>query len=637
MSRPDLKYFSALAGLLLLAIAVATTARLTAPMAGPAAIRPAGPQGEDETETVDVTDYTPPKDDGIPLADDRVEDKAPAFDPNRVDRRPVEGFSLNTSGSVLKLEIPLTKPDWNPERLALHPSYAAALKGARGTVLPSVNLVDGKAKQFDDGLYAALDRAYYLGHGEAMKGHLDLIRRIRAKVAPGSAAADYLAAGLVLAGDPGEFPPKSRSLAEEFRSKEVLSKPIGFYTWDKALSDCFRVLRFFAQAIDDPKIPVEIGRVLGEDAGLRRDYERAFKFYAGLTAPLVGRTPLDYVAGTPGGPPAAVALFPPSTSRENELFRRLFPLGLPPGAGLMRELVLAIRSGKVDLTPREGAGWYDHQAYALETLLLPEKGEESAHLLLTKAYKKRMLQAFQALMTKRRETHSRQIPPMAAAEKPMAPRLQPRLRVEPNPTYYLRTARSYAFLAGFLESTLGEETLRSLKGLREGGERAMDLRTELAFMRDLFYGLHLLSCEDIGQAPGVREGELVDPGAAEKVATGWLAGRDSDPDLGVDTRVAVPVYNNPQTGAVRLWMTIGVRLDALDVSYARPPSLRPPIAGGEWKTVEPDDLFPIQYLIPVDEFAEVELDGNRVLDRGELRATCDRLKTKEKIVGAFRK
>ncbi len=50
----------------------------------------------------------------------------------------------------------------------------------------------------------------------------------------------------------------------------------------------------------------------------------------------------------------------------------------------MRELITAIRSGKVNLKPRKVGGWYDHQVYALETLLLPEKGAEANKLLLTK-------------------------------------------------------------------------------------------------------------------------------------------------------------------------------------------------------------------------------------------------------------
>jgi hypothetical protein len=592
-----------------------------------------------ETDSVEVTDYSKPKDDDTLLVDDRLEEKKTTFNPDLVDRRPLLGWSLNASGAVIKLDTPLINPVSYPESYVLHPSYAAAIKANGGTIFPSVNLIDGKAKQFDDGLYAAIDQAYFLGHGDSMKSHLETLRRIREKVTKRSPDDDYLATGLSLEGEKAELSAKAKSLADEFLSHEVRSKPIGFYTWNKTLADAFRVLRFFAQPIEDPSIPVEIARVLRADPKLRDDYVKAYTFYARLTNPLVGRTPADLVDGPPPGPNEHFSLFPQSTSREVVLFEELFPLGLPPGANLMRELITAIRSGKVDLKPDTTSGWYEYQAYALETLLLPEKGPEANKLLLTKAYKKRMLEAFQALITKRRETHVRNAKYAGAKAEPPQEleSVKPRLRVEPNPTYYLRTARSYAFLASFLESTIGEGTLKTLKGLREGGERDKDLHSELAWMRSLFYGLFLLSAEDIGLKPEFLDGETVDREGSEKVATEWLASIGTDPDLAVDTRVAVPIYYNPQTGVGRLWMTVGVRLTLLEASYVKPPSLRPLEGAGEWKTVEPWKLKTSFQSIPVDEFAEVEIRGSRVLNRAELRAICDRMKTKEKIVETIRK
>jgi hypothetical protein len=49
-----------------------------------------------------------------------------------------------------------------------------------------------------------------------------------------------------------------------------------------------------------------------------------------------------------------------------------------------------------------------------------------------------------------------------------------------------------------------------------------------------------------------------------------------------------------------------------------------------------DRLAPAEYLIAVDEFAEVELSGLHVLDREELRAVCDHEKTKDAILAALR-
>src|SRR5262249_55641258 len=151
---------------------------------------------------------------------------------------------------------------------------------------------------------------------------------------------------------------------------------------------------------------------LGKDKTLLADYQKAMAFYARLTNPyscltfaaVVSQPALDgptlqRVCKEKKVTHAAVALFPPSTSKEVVLFEKLFPLGVPPDANLMREFIRRIRSGAVELKPKADSGWYEHQVYALETMLLPEKGDERERLMLTKTYKKRMLEAFQALVT----------------------------------------------------------------------------------------------------------------------------------------------------------------------------------------------------------------------------------------------
>src|SRR5262249_13924364 len=114
----------------------------------------------DATYTIERTDYNPPKQDPQDvLEDDSLLDKKPvAFDPALVDRRPLgekNEWLVNASAAVIALDVPMIKADHDPHLLALHSSYAAAVKTAptHMTVLPSVNVIDGKAKQFDDGLY----------------------------------------------------------------------------------------------------------------------------------------------------------------------------------------------------------------------------------------------------------------------------------------------------------------------------------------------------------------------------------------------------------------------------------------------------------------------------------------------------
>lgn len=605
-------------------------------------------------ETVTHNDYSPPPDEAdAVLADDLLDDKpAPHFDPKRIDPRPIDGWRLNASAAVMRLDVPPIKPDTESALLLLYPSYAAALSAQHGdaerTVLPSINLLDNKAKQFDDGLYAALDHAYYRGLQERLRSHVQLIRRLYERVGQDSPAAPFLAAGLELAGvrvAVANEEAKAFYLAE-FRDNEIASKPIGFYTWNRELVDCFRFLRFFQKEFDawDCGVPRALAAALASDEALRSDYRKLIDFYARLTNPYIARSLLD-MDTDPSLLPAVTrntyALLPPSTSRETVLFKKLFPDGLPTDAHLMRTLIRTIRSGEIDLRPKPESGWYDYQVYALETLLLPEKGEESRKLLLKKRYKQRTLAAFEAILTKRRETHVRQlpIPDLAISPPPMrmspaAIKVQPRLRIEPCPSYYLRTARAYRFLARFLEERIGAPALRSLHGLRQGGAREMNLHSELYFIRDLFYGLYLLSAEDIGMKPDLAKDEVEDGERCYRIAADWLPKAFADSDYRVDSRVIVPIAVDRGRGVTRSWATLGVRLAKLDAEYARPPHIKP--EGGGWQVAESAQLQASHYLIAIDEFAEVEWPGLRVLTREEFRALCDRGWTRQRIVQLLR-
>lgn len=175
----------------------------------------------------------------------------------------------------------------------------------------------------------------------------------------------------------------------------------------------------------------------------------------------------------------------------------------------MKELVKAIRDGSVCLSPRKDSGWYDMQVYALESFLLPERGKEYNKIMLIAKYKERMLEAFKALITKQRETHARQLSTYSAKSAPARRVIaSPRLRVEPNPTYYLRTARSYAFLQAYLEATLPADAIARPTGKTKNGDRGVALLEELESIKRLFYGFYLVSSEDIGMRSQLVAGEL---------------------------------------------------------------------------------------------------------------------------------
>lgn len=603
---------------------------------------------------VERTDYDPPeRDDAEKLTDDRIEDKVNLFDASLIDSRPLGDWQVNASAAVVQLDCPMVRPDSQGDLLVLRSSYADAIREAKAQaeLLPSANLLDGAAKQFDDGLYAALELACYDGRLGLAPAVPEFVRALFGKLPQGSPARPFLAAALELSGHEvalaADQAAKKAAWLAEFQSDQTQSKPIGFYTWNPELERVWRFFRFLQHEFGerDLAVPRDVATALKGDAGLLGQYRAINAFYGKLTnsqiclgadALIDSGEPVDALAKRLGVRRRTVAILPPGTSRETELFDRMFgERGVPPGTNLMTELIRRIRSGQVSLEPGKDDGWYQHQVFALETLLLPSKGEEANKLLLTANYKRRLVEAFKALITKRRETHARFVGVAKKAEtaRPLSGgEVRPRLRVEPCVTYYLRTARAYAFVQAFLTATIGSDRLASMQGLRQGGLRGPNLADELEALRLRSYGFYLVACEDIGLRPRLTEGELADPEAARAAALGWLGQIEKDPDLACDTRVSVPIFVDPDARQTRLWATLGVRLAPLEASYAKAPKVRPREQGGEWKVVEPYQLGAASLLIPVDEFAEIELAGLRVLTREELRAACDRRKTREAIV-----
>ena len=385
------------------------------------------------------------------------------------------------------------------------------------------------------------------------------------------------------------------------------------------------------------EVPQQIATVLETHPSLLDSYRKLLAFQSRMTNPMAVAS---IEALLPGAADPhrlqSVSVLPSSTSREAELFQALFPEGTPPVANLMTELILRVRAGTIDLAPGDAGGWYQHQVHALETLVLPARGQQQQKLLLTARYKKRLIEAFEALMTKRRETHARSLMFALKAAAPLgAGEIYPRLRIEPCATFYLRTARAYAFVESVLQAAAGEEVLTRLHGLRRSGPREKPLGDELAEVRQRFYGFYLVSCEDLGMHPKLAADEPVDVEAAKAAALAWLEAYPADADLAQDTRVAVPIYADPLGNTHRIWATLGVRLAKLDAEYVRPPKIRPAEEGGDWQDVQPRQLGESHYVIAVDAFAEVERRGLQPPTRDELRAICDRHQTKAAIIEAL--
>lgn len=134
------------------------------------------------------------------LKDDVLDEAlAPAFKPELVSDHTLKTLSgdmweINNSAAVFRMDILPIRPDLEPLMQKLYPSYSSLLE-ACPDCLPSVNLIDGKGKQFDDGLYAALDLAYYEGLEGVFESHIRLIERLGEHTRDPKALA-FLSAGL---------------------------------------------------------------------------------------------------------------------------------------------------------------------------------------------------------------------------------------------------------------------------------------------------------------------------------------------------------------------------------------------------------------------------------------------------------
>jgi len=613
------------------------------------------------------------------LEDDDIADKHPTYDPDRTIDETFDGctVTLNKSASVTRLSISQLEGDDAPLAGRIFATRTDAIEalGAR-PVIPSMEVVNGALKPFNDGLYAAIELAAEDGSSGSPIAKAALFRELLAALVersqsgptsdrePAARAATDLAAAAELGGETPSAPDAILggvpALIEAFEASPGRSQPIGFYTWLPALERIFARDRFLQSAGDRPTAIGDFAAaalVLDADPALREQYQLTLDLYAGLTNPLVSYMPLELLPHLDGDSLANVdgittsftaahpdfgfqscdvrlAYLPASSSPETELFQSIL-CGEGPddtsAGNFIDALIEAIRSGAVDLTPTEESGWYDRQLYALETLLLPERAAENDHLLLTREYKEKLVETFKSLITQTRETHVKQLA-IATADGAASPEVDifPQLPLEPFPTFYLRTARAYAFLDQLLRSVMGEEFLAAAgRVLEDGSRHPTPLGEERTEKRHLLYGLSVVAARSLGMAPEVTAEELADttPEAVEALARDWLASWRDDADVARDPRVIVPVA---RVGDVwSYWAVIGVKAFRMRAEFY--PGYEPEIVGG-WCTVR--DFVPFEPYLLMEQMVEVERTG-APLTRDELREICDAHDTVEAITAAL--
>jgi hypothetical protein len=553
---------------------------------------------------------------------------------------------LDLSRQVLALEVPEFTFGWRPGDERAEPLLPTPPAAEAGPVSAATLLL--KAKQFDDGLYAAVDLAAQQGAGR-FTGKVTLLRSLAQTLAAGLPAAEDAAAvvhaacelGGIAAVAPAALRHAIRTLTTDFLADELASKPLGFYTWSPELSAVFRQDRFLQRPLD-PTTADDLARALVRTPGATDAHDACHRLADRLTNPAAR-------AGLRDGT-GRRAFLPASRSHEQVLVEWLFgDRPIPNGFDLMSELIRRVRSGENRLEPTGESGWYDQQTWSLEPLVVPDKMPEAARLEMGGRYRRHLEDLFRGAQTLARETHVKQL---ACAAEGCAGPLQrpiwvnPGLSVEPLPEVYARRAASYRFVRAVLEEAFGAEALAEMHRLTQEGPVAVSLADELDMMEKLLDGAADTARGELGvEAAG-------DEDAARRFAE-WRCSLGADQDVSRDCRMMVPVFFDVQRRKTKVWAFLGWRTVPVDVEYRKEPAVlgierdRPP-------EPEPTDRFtllkrkfrrqpeavpagppPVEFCGDRYEFAVpvmAEVYVSRLLDRDEFRRHCDRHGTRDAIL-----
>src|SRR5262249_39379532 len=146
----------------------------------------------------------------------------------------------------------------------------------------------------------------------------------------------------------------------------------------------------------------------------RSIYEGMLLLAEHLTNPLAGPDLRPALAALDKGEaptwPTGLAFLPPSRAHETDLIMRLNDdRTIPEGFNLADAMIDRIRAGTLSLAPRPNSGWYDHQTWALEPLVVPERMPEAPRLRLDESYREQLVALFKGLLAMTRETHVKQL------------------------------------------------------------------------------------------------------------------------------------------------------------------------------------------------------------------------------------
>jgi hypothetical protein len=559
-------------------------------------------------------------------------------------------ISVDLTPQVLRLEVPEDE-EWTRTGgtgKSMKPvTPSATLAPSRSDFVSAATLLL-KAKQFDDGLYAAVELACQRGC-TGFEGKKFLLQQLcaAAGAATGNEKQDKVSAVLHAATRlgggssqvPAELQPLCNQFLEDVLADEKLAKPISFYTWSSELQQIWQQDR----ALQLPLVGAGVGALLAalrNDPALKRIYITYVDLIAKLTNPFVKPSLTAFIVGSE--PPQAdegYSLFPSSTSPEYQLMRKLFGDDPPPpNFSLIDRIIAALKSGELSLKPTVDSGWYDYALWAIEPLVIPHTVLEAKKIQFGDRYQKALLELFKGAYALTRETHCKQLAsPGWGSLPPMEVTVSPELTVEPLPTVYLRRAIGYKFIREVLEHSLGERALHEISRETANGPLTKSLAQELVWIENFFFGAHLASCAELGMEPGSLDSRA--PAEAIDTFRKWKMEWDSD--VGQDVRMMVPIYYDPDIRKLKCWIFLGWTHITVNASYVNRPAvltmdtskhpyLNSPMFQGQTPMVSFDSKnFEASYPITVEAYVD------RLMNRNEFRSHCDKYGTAEAILQAL--
>jgi len=568
---------------------------------------------------------------------------------------------LDLSEQVLGLDIPDDSFEgWHGRGRSQQPPLLPTLPAAPGFVPAALLLM--KAKQFDDGLYAAIELTAQHGAGP-FPGKAYLLstladRLVQVSGQPSSPAVAVLLGACELGGllipSVVERTGELKELIEKYLADARLSKPIGFYTWTSDLEKIFRQDRLLQTPLTEPKAWSEVCDVLQQNSRLRDTYATYLNFLARLTNPLREN---DLRGLVPGSQQARLpdtaegwSFFPPSRSRETDIFEQMYRFRpVPDGFDLMEELIRRVRQRTITFRPTPQSGWYDYQSWSLEPLLIPDETREAKRLQLQRLYRRHLVKLFKGILALSRETHAKQFGGGGrggyGGEVRETIWIKPDLSVEPLATCYLRRAIGYRFIRETLEAMFGGDALAGIHRLTPDGPTPMSLPEELDSMESLFAGAYVTACRQLGLDPEPEPilGTCSDRDHAVTRFAQWAGQLGADTDVARDARMMMPVFFDEERRKTKVWIFLGWTQSSLSVSFVKPPRVvscdrrgvpNPKVAS------QPPDVPPIVGFSSVSQelFTPVvaEVYVSQILNREEFRKHCDHYRTKAAILAHLR-